>query len=528
MKRLLQTIAFLLIVSNLQAQLNLERVITTTGGSFAAAGNMVKLYSFETGEQETNVIGEWLGDFSNDVIVDGRFAYAHIGRGFGNPAGQDIIYKVDLITYEVVDSLPNVPGVSTLFVYEDLLMVTKFFFSGETDPNVEFYNKNDLSQAPVFSDTEITSGVLDQTLMDDKLYLCYTESDTGRLAVYDMAGDLPVFEQTITLDTLSKGINGLVNDDTNIYATSNHIEFDENFNTIYSFGGVSRINPANGSFSTGAVTSAYNPIVVAPNPILGGDVVIGNFAGDGNFVDANTLNPLGFGFLPSYTAGIADGANQYLWIQETDYFSFGKVSAYNDLGEIEIEFDTDISGTALDLVYNIGPSAVSDTYQGAFITSSYDVLENDIDPENDDLTIIDVDNVVGGTVTITEDNRIEATFDAASAQIAFTYTIVDIWGRQSSTIVTIENFTSTKDLAGIVALNASPNPLQDVLNVDLQAFDNEPVTISLRSLDGKIIASQITQNTANLSFDTSKVPAGVYVLEATAETKRGFVKLVKL
>ena len=526
MKRLLQTIAFLLIISNLQAQLNLERVITTTGGSFAAEGNMVKLYAFETGEQETNVIGEWLGDFSNDVVVDGRFAYAHVGRGFGNPAGQDIIYKVDLITYEVVDSLPNIPGAFTLSIQEDLLVVGKNF--GGTGANVEFYNKNDLNQAPVFSGTEVTSGVSDQTLMNDKLYFCYTESDTGRLAVYDMAGDLPAFEQIITLDTLSKGMNGLVNDDTNIYATSNYVEFDGNFNILYSFGGVSRINPADGSFSTGAVTAAFNPLVVAPNPILGNDVVIGNFESNGNFVDANTLSPLGFSFLPDYVAGIADGANQYLWVQETDYFSFGKVTAYNTLGEIEIEFDTDISGNALDLVYNVGPNAMDDMYQGAFVTTSYDVLENDTDPENDDLTLIDVGNVVGGTATLTEDNRIEATFDDASAQITFTYAMIDIWGRQSTANVTIENFTSTNDLTDIVALNAFPNPIQDVLNVDLQVFDNELVTLTLRSLEGKTIASQIAQNTANLSFDTSKASAGIYILEASAETKRAFVKVVKL
>jgi len=290
MKRLLQTFAFLLIVSNLQAQLNLERVITTTGGTFFGEGNLVKLYSFETGEQETNVIGEWLGDFSNDVVVDGRFAYAHIGRGFGSAAGEDIIYKVDLVTYDVVDSLPNIPGAFTLFVYEDLLMVGKNF--GGTGANVEFYDKNDLSQPVVFSGTEVTAGVSDQTLMNDKLYLCYTESDTGRVAVYDMAGDLPVFDEIISLDTLSKGMNGMINDGTNLYITSNHLEFDENFNILYTFGGISRVNPADGSFATGALEGAFNPLVTAPNPIGGGSIILGNFTSGGNFVDANSLTPL--------------------------------------------------------------------------------------------------------------------------------------------------------------------------------------------------------------------------------------------
>ncbi len=526
MKRLLQTIAFLLIISNLQAQLNLERVITTTGGSFFADGNLVKLYAFETGEQETNVIGEWLGDFSNDVVVDGRFAYAHVGRGFGSPAGEDIIYKVDLITYDVVDSLPNIPGAFTLFVYEDLLMVGKNF--GGMGANVEFYNKNDLSQPVVFSGTEVTQGVNDQTLMDDKLYLCYTESDTGRVAVYNMAGDLPAFEEIITLDTLSKGMNGIINDGTNIYTTSNFVEFDANFNILYAFGGISRINPTDGSFATGAVDAAFNPLTVAPSPIGVGSVIIGNFAGSGNFVDSGTLFPLNFGFLPDYVAGIADGVNQYLWVQETDYNSFGKVTAYDTAGEIAIEFDTDISGNALDLVYNLNPDAVDDIYQGAFVTTSYDVLENDTDPENDDLEIIEVSNVVGGTATMTDDNRVEATFDEGSAQMTFTYRMADIWGRQSSADVTIDNFTATEDLNGTVALNAFPNPIQNLLNVDLQAFDNEEVTVTLRSLNGKIITSQTTQGTANLSFDTSKATAGIYVLEATSETKKGLLKVVKL
>ncbi|MGK0363347.1 MAG: hypothetical protein ACI85O_000392 [Saprospiraceae bacterium] len=526
MKRLLQILAFLMIVSNLQAQLNLERVITTTGGTFFGEGNMVKLYSFETGEQETNVIGEWLGDFSNDVVVDGRFAYAHIGRAFGSTLGEDIIYKVDLITYDVVDSLPNIPGAFKLFVYEDLLMVAKKF--GGTGANVEFYDKNDLSQPIIFSGTEVTAGISDHTLMDDKLYLCYTESDTGRVAVYNMTGDLPAFEEIITLDTLSKGMNGMINDGTNIYATSNHEEYNENFEIIYAFAGVSRINPADGSFATNDINGASNPLVIAPSPIGVGSIILGNFAGDGNFVDANTLNPLGFGFLPDYVAGIADGANQYLWIQETDYSSFGKVTAYNTMGEIIIEFDTDISGNALDLVYNVGPNAADDIYQGAFVTTNYDVLENDIDPENDELTLIELSNVSGGTATITEDNRVEATFDEGSAQITFTYTMIDIWGRSSSADVTIDNFTSTDDLSGIVALNAFPNPVQNVLNVDLQAFDNEVITVTLCSLDGRIIATQTTQNASNLSFNTSNAAAGIYILEAVGETKRGMRKVIKL
>ena len=527
MKRLLQTFAFLLIVSNLQAQLNLERVITTTGGSFLAEGNTVKLYSFETGEEELNVIGEWLGDFSNDVIVDGRFAYAHVGRGFGNPAGEDIIYKVDLITNEAVDSLVDISGAFTLFVYEDLLMVGKNF--GGTGANIEFYDKNDLSQAVLFSGTEVTAGISDQTLMDDKLYLPYTESDTGRVAVYNMAGDLPVFEEIITLDTLSKGMNGIINDGANLYTTSNFLQFDENFNILYTFGGISRINPADGSFSTGAVSGAFNPLVTGPSPIPGGgDILIGNFTSDGNFVDANTLNSLGFSFLPDYVAGVADAANQYLWVQETDYASFGKVYAYNNMGAVAVEFDTDISGNAIDLVYNVGPNAVDDMYQGAFVTTSYDVLENDTDPENDDLTIVEITDIAGGTATITEDNRVEATFEEGSAQITFTYNMVDIWGRQSAADVTIDNFTSTEDLNGVVALNTFPNPIQNILNVDLQVFDNEEVTVNLRSLNGKLIATQNTQNTANLSFDTSKAAAGIYILEAIGETKRGRKRVVKL
>ena len=526
MKRLLQTFAFLLIVSNLQAQSNLERVIATTGGSFFAEGNMVKLYSFETSEQETNVIGEWLGDFSNDVVVDGRFAYAHVGRGFGNPAGEDIIYKVDLITYDVVDSLPNIAGAFKLFVYEDLLMVGKSF--GGTGSNLEFYDKNDLSQPIVFSDTEITADISGHTLLDEKLYLCYTENDTGRVAVYDMAGDLPAFEEIISLDTLSKGMNGMINDGTNLYATSNHLEFDGNFNILYSFGGISRINPADGTFATGAVEAAFNPLVTAPSPVGGGTIVLANFGGDGNFVNANTLASLGFGFLPDYVAGVADGANQYLWIQETDYSTFGKISAYDTMGEIFVEFDTDISGNALDLVYNEGPNAANDIYQGAFVTTNYDVLENDTDSDNDDLTIVEISDINGGTATISADNRVEATFDEGSAQITFAYTIVDIWGRQSSANVAIENFTSTDDVSGIVALNASPNPVQNLLSVNLQVFDNESVTVTLRSLNGKIIATQSTQNTANLSFDTSTVAAGIYVLEAIGKTKRGMMKIVKL
>lgn len=524
MKRLLLSLFSILVITGLSAQDHLEQVICTTGGTFLGPDNKVKLYAFETAEDETNVVAEFLGDFSNDVVRDGRFAYTHVGRAFGNPAGMDVIYKVDLTSGEVVDSLVDIPGAAHLLIYDDLLMVGKGF--GAQGENVEFFNKNDLSQESVFQGAEVGGGVGGYTILDEKIYLSFTEADTGRIAVYDMASGLPEYDSTIALDTLSKGMGDLITDGESIFAFSNFTAFDDDFNVIYNFSSVAKVDPNDGSFTTGSVNSARGALVIAPNPIDGGNIIIANFGSDGNFLDTNTLQPLGLGFLPFYTAGVADGVNQFLWVQVTDFSSFGSVSAYNTLGEEVRTFDTDISGSALDLVTNNAPIAVDDTFQGAFVTTKYDVLENDSDPDGEEIKIVDLVNVSGGSVSITEDNRVEATFDEGSQEITFTYVMSDIWNRQALADVTIANFTSVDGLI-ITDFGASPNPATDKVQVNLESFENEAVTLTLFALDGQVL--QVTEvGIANFSdIDLSDLGAGLYILEARSASRQGRVKLVK-
>lgn len=524
MKKIIPVLVFTLIVSTLQAQLNMERAVFTTGGSFQAPGNTVKVYTFETGEEQLDVIEEIPGDFSNDVTVDGRFAYAHIGRGFANPL-TDAVYKVDLITGEATDSLTNIPGTNNLFVYEDLLMVGKGFAA--TGSNLVFFDKNALDAAPVYEAEEITAAVGGHLLIDEKLYVSYTAADTGRVAIYDMSGTLPVYESEITLDTLSKGIGDMIFDGEFIYATNTFFAFDADFNLSYFFGGLTRIDPSDGTFDTGSLPSADNPLVVAPNPIAGGNVVIGDFGAAGNFVDATTLMPLNFNILPGFTDGIADAANQYLWVQVTDYSSFGEIRAFDNTGAEVYNLETDISGSAIDLAYNLSPTAEDDVFQGAFVTTDYDVLENDSDPEGEPLSILSVQSVNGGTVTINDDNTVEATFDDESAQITFEYTAADIWGRATFANVVIDNFTATENPFTPAAVNIFPNPATQILTVDVTAFAGEETEITVKDLTGKNVLRQ-TENTSAATVDVSVLQAGIYLLEVTSASKRGSVKVVKL
>lgn len=523
MKRNLLLLACLLIFNGLQAQFNLEAMVFTTGGSFAAPGNLVKVHSFETGEEELNIIGEFSGDFSNAVVADGRYAYAHIGRAAGNPAGTDIIYKIDLITFEVTDSISNIPGAAHLEVYEDWLIVSKGFSA--QGASLEFYNKNDLNAGSISESNEITVNIGGQIVQDDKLYLSFTQADTGRIAVYDLGGDLPAYESEITLDTLSKGIGKMIADDDFIYATSNFAQFDAEFNLIYSFAGLTRIDLDSGDFETGAFDFADSPLVTGESPF--GTIVIGNFGSAGNIVDAGSLEPFGFGFLPGYTAGVADGVNTYLWVLVTDYSSFGLVEAYDSMGELVYSFDTDISGTAIAPAYNFSPTANNDMYQGAFVSTHYDVLENDTDIDGTQLTLIEVSDVVGGTAVISEDNRVEATFDEGVMQMTFDYTMIDDFGRPASASVVIDNFTATEELSTSVALTVSPNPAADAVRINLQSFDSEEVMLTLRDLQGRVAAARKVQGTDNFVLDISDVVPGVYILEAVGAGLQGRTKVVK-
>jgi large repetitive protein len=133
------------------------------------------------------------------------------------------------------------------------------------------------------------------------------------------------------------------------------------------------------------------------------------------------------------------------------------------------------------VVINNPPTAVDDSYEVLWgKTTIFDVISNDFDVDGNSINIISTNyNNLDGTVTITNDNKIQ--FNQTSNKvgtITFTYTITD-WNKQSTATVTVKTYNippvAVNDYYSFFfAFNG--NPLLDILSNDnLNSF---PVTIS--------------------------------------------------
>ena len=88
------------------------------------------------------------------------------------------------------------------------------------------------------------------------------------------------------------------------------------------------------------------------------------------------------------------------------------------------------------------------------------------------------------------------------------------------------NLVSVFEQPTLTAFNVFPNPVKDVLNIDLQAFDNEMVSIEVFNLNGQLVDVFAPTNERFQTITVGHLTAGNYVLKITAEDKVGVERLI--
>ena len=76
-------------------------------------------------------------------------------------------------------------------------------------------------------------------------------------------------------------------------------------------------------------------------------------------------------------------------------------------------------------------------------------------------------------------------------------------------------------------LNVYPNPVGDILNIDLTGMEDTEGTLSILNLEGKIMISLQVNNEGVLSLDISHLPAGFYLCRYNNATVIKTVKIIK-
>ena len=86
------------------------------------------------------------------------------------------------------------------------------------------------------------------------------------------------------------------------------------------------------------------------------------------------------------------------------------------------------------------------------------------------------------------------------------------------TVIESQSTTSTNDPAKSVFMNIFPNPTDDFINLSISSLQSEDVTISILTLDGKVVGERVvTTSTATQTFsmNVSDLPSGFYFVRAS-------------
>ena len=72
-----------------------------------------------------------------------------------------------------------------------------------------------------------------------------------------------------------------------------------------------------------------------------------------------------------------------------------------------------------------------------------------------------------------------------------------------------------------------PNPVDDILNIDLTGTKNGEGRISILNLEGKVMQTQKTSGIGVVTFNLSQLPQGIYLCSYTNGSETKTVKIIK-
>ena len=122
------------------------------------------------------------------------------------------------------------------------------------------------------------------------------------------------------------------------------------------------------------------------------------------------------------------------------------------------------------------------------------------------------------------------TFASGNVTVQKTDNTTGVYALSGLKYLSFKDFTAGLEKqmqVSITNLITYPNPVDDLLNIDLSGSENMNGIISILSLDGKVMQTQETVGTGSVTLNLSQLPQGVYLCRYTngAETKT--VKIIK-
>lgn len=121
------------------------------------------------------------------------------------------------------------------------------------------------------------------------------------------------------------------------------------------------------------------------------------------------------------------------------------------------------------------------------------------------------------------------TFSGGNATVQKTDNSTGVYGLSGLRYVSFEDYTV--GIKGQIQLNnthfrAYPNPVNDVLNIDLTGVATRG-TISILTLEGKLLQEQKTNGVNTVALNLSHLPQGIYLCRYVSTTEIKTVKIIK-
>ena len=497
----------------LNAQNVTKGAVFSAGNQYNAPNNHVYIYAFDTDSLESWVIDSVVGDFSNLVIADGHYVYAHVGRGTGHPQGGDRIFKYDVFdtTFTAIDSSDAIVGFKNFDIIDDKLVLTRAFPA--SSEFVMVLDKNDL-QSVLYTDADIDLSCDGIAFENNKAYIASSSiNDSGIVHVIDLGGTIS-YDGAYKLDTLASGGQDIYIENGNIYLT--HARIKPNYSIWYA--GVTTINMADSSNTTDTTNFVTGTVYTAAT---GFDFYDGKILADfGSPLESyEVANGTRSQILTAFPTSAKKGPNaERFLVQTTDYFSFGQVDLYDNQGNVLHTVDTKVSGTSIAMVTNYYPTAVNDTVIHNLSSLPnlspflIDVLMNDFDLDNDS---IEIDTVLSASAVVTG-KMIE--YDPSlnfGAPDTFSYVTSDAWGDVDTATVYLDFLTSINEIEQFES-SIYPNPVNDILNI--RTGNGTIENIQIIDLTGRLVKTIIPVSNQP-QVNVAEFNAGIYFVQVTVNGK---------
>jgi len=491
---------------SLNAQTFNKGAIIVEGNNYGSPGNLVKMAKYEPSTKNYVYFDSILGDFTNDVLNDGHYAYIHVGNA--DPF-KDRIYKYNVVCPQKLDSIV-ISGFQKMKISNDKLIVSRAF--GADSNFVEIYDKNDFSL--IASIPEVNQQSNGIAIGGGKAYVGVNGSwpaytDSGTVAVIDLASNS--FERFIKLDTFAKVVNNVFLNADKLYCIADYDKITEYDLTMNTF------------------THYYNTGIDAANGIIGNKIYFSDYVGLASFdVTTHVYTSL---FPLAFTQIKLDEANNEFYFLNQDWTAYTSTFIRtNDSGNIMIDSFQQGVASVFDFYIDSNNAPITSNY---FVNlyrdndTSFQITASDVDCDALVYSISAGPARIGAVASV--DNTGIVSYTTAVGLVAPDTTIVRITDLANISSYATIYFNITDPLAiNEIALanliQVYPNPFAGKLMIN--NLSNQTLSLQILDISGQFVFAKKITNSAE-SMDLSWLSNGVYFAKVTIGAKTFNKKIIK-